>query len=416
MSVTFRFLQLDELPAVARLITHSFPHHTRTAEWWTEQLRDTLYGGGPEVIWVGEEEGRIVAACQLHRLRQWVAGAALPVMGMATVTIAPTHRRRGIAGALVASGLAAARERGEVASALYPFRTSFYRKLGYGAAGEVIQYRAAPEAFASGAGHSRVEMAETGAARAEVRDLYRRWAATQTGQMVRGERIWEHLLATPDRAVALHRDADGAATGYALLAYRVDLPIAERFLEVEEIAWLDAAARRALLAWLGSLGDQWRQIVIRALPAHRLEESIQEPRLPPGGEPGWGLWFPAATVLRGPMFRLLDLASAWRLRAVRPDAALTLALDVQDTQLPGNAGLWRLRLESGRVVVERTDDDEAELTLRLDIETLSRLYIGDLTPSDAVRRDLAAILRGPERLGELDRALALPRPWTFDRF
>ena len=109
MSVTFRFLQVDELPSVARLITHSFPHHTRTPEWWTEQLRDTLYGGGPEVIWLGEEEGRIVAACQLHRLHQWVAGAALPVMGMATVTIAPTHRRRGIAGALVASGLAAAR-------------------------------------------------------------------------------------------------------------------------------------------------------------------------------------------------------------------------------------------------------------------------------------------------------------------
>jgi predicted acetyltransferase len=363
------------------------------------------------------EQGRVVAACQLHRLRQWIAGAALPVMGMATVTIAPTHRRRGLAGELVASGLAAARARGEVASALYPFRASFYRKLGYGMAGEAVQFQLPTESFPVADERARVEMVESPGGLGELRDLYRRWAVTQTGQMVRAERVWDHLLASPDRAVALYRGADGAAEGYALVVYRTDLPIQARFLEVDEIAWLTPGARRGLLGWLGTLGDQWRQVVVRALPAHRLEDTLHEPRLPRGSEPGWGLWFPSATLLRGPMFRLLDLPAAWSMRAVSPGIALTMALDVQDAQLADNAGPWRIRLEGGRARAERGEPDAgAELTLELDIETLSRLFIGALSPSAAVRAGLAAVGRGAERLTELDLALALPEPWTFDRF
>lgn len=417
MSVTFRYLQPDELPAVARLITHSFPHPTRTVEWWSDQLRDTLFGGGTEVLWVGEEAGRLVAACQLHSLQQWIGGVEIPVMGMATVTIAPTHRRRGLAGELVATGLRAARERGDAASALYPFRASFYRKAGYGLAGEVHQYRIAPESIARGGDRSRVEMAETPAALAELRGLYRRWAETQTGQMTRSERVWEHLLASPDHSAALYRDSTGAPSGYALLTYRVDLPIPDRFLEVDELAWLDPAARDGLLAWLGSLGDQWQQILLRALPEQRIDDFIQEPRLPVGREPGWGLWFPSATLLRGPMFRLLDLQAAFARRSVAPDSRVTVALDVQDTVFPENQGRWLLRLEGGCAGVERAGNDAAaEISIRLEVEMLARLYIGALTPSAALRAGRAVVERGVDRLPELDRALALPQPWTFDRF
>jgi predicted acetyltransferase len=263
----------------------------------------------------------------------------------------------------------------------------------------------------------RVEMAESPAALAEIRDLYHRWAITQTGQMVRAERVWEHLLSSPDHAAALYRGAGGEPEGYALVVYRTDVPVGGRFLEVEEIAWLTPGARRGLLGWLGTLGDQWRQVVIRALPAHRLEDSLREPRLPLGSQSGWGLWFPSATVLRGPMFRLLDLRAAWSQRAVAPDAALTLALDVQDAQLADNAGAWRVRLEGGRALVERgAPSAGAELKLTLGIETLSRLFIGALPPSAAVRAGLAAVAGGAERLPDLDLALALPEPWTFDRF
>jgi predicted acetyltransferase len=94
-----------------------------------------------------------------------------------------------------------------------------------------------------------------------------------------------------------------------------------------------------------------------------------------------------------------------------------VALDVQDTVFPENQGGWQLRLEEGHAKLERTGNDSAaEIAIRLDIEALARLYIGALTPSAALRSGRLIVERGVDRLPELDRALALPQPWTFDRF
>ena len=126
MSVTFRFASAAELEEIVRLTGHSFPGVGRDPESWMQRYRETPYGDGPEIIWVGEESGRLVASCQLHRISHWVSGAELPAMGLGTVAIAPTHRQRGLAGQMVTTALRAARERGDLLSSLYPFRASFY--------------------------------------------------------------------------------------------------------------------------------------------------------------------------------------------------------------------------------------------------------------------------------------------------
>lgn len=416
MSISFRYALAEEVPVVGRLASHSFPAASRPPEWWTDQLQRPLYGGGHDSIWVGEEAGGgLAAACQMHPLQQWIAGESLPCMGLGTVAIAPTHRRRGLAGQLVTAGLRAARERGDLVSALYPFRISFYARLGYGLAGEALQYRVAPDCFPDSDERLRVELVDGAPQRAEVREAYAAWAPTQTGQVQRTTRLWEHLLSPADRALFAYRGASGRVEGYALLIYRTDLAPQDRFLEVEELVCTTDAARSGLYAFLGSLGDQWRQILLRARPSDRLADRLQEPRLPPGAAPGWGLWFPAATLLYGPMFRLVDLAGAWARRRVEPDVSLTVALDVQDEQIADNAGPWRLRLQGGRAVAERGGAGTADLSLRLSVSTLSRLFVSALTPGAAVAAGLAEADR-PQLLPSLERALRLPEPWTFDRF
>jgi predicted acetyltransferase len=409
----YRFAVADEIADVARLVAHSFPGAARPPAWWQDQLSDPLYGGGPETLFLGADGGRTVAALQLHPLRQWVAGEALPVAGVGTVAIAPTHRRRRLGAALVAAALRAARERGDAASALYPFRTSFYHRLGYGLAGEALQYQVPPLALPDSAERRLVELLESEGARREALDLYGRWARAQTGQLERGERVWTHVCAAPDRALLGYRARGGGLEGYGLVVYRTDLPRPKRFLEVEELVWTSPEARRGLYGWLGSLGDQWEQLLIRALPSHRFTDWIVEPRLPHGAAPPWGLWAPAATLLLGPMFRLVDMPAAWALRRVPPGSPLTMTLEVTDAQIEENRGSWRLVLDGGRVVVER--HATAELTLRLDVSTLSRLFIGSLSPTAALDAGLLACDR-PDLLPALDAALALPEPWTFDRF
>ena len=410
MSETFRLARPKELPEIARLARHSFIGRSQAE---AEAMLGAGAHGGTEALWVGEEAETIVAACHLLSLRQWIGGHLLPVMGLAAVAVAPTHRRRGLAGRLVTAGLRHARERGDLGSALYPFRVRFYEQLGYGLAGEAHQFRLPPPAFPDAPERAGVRLVESDADHQAVREVYSTWSRGQNGQLERTPRSWEEVW-EGERAGVLYRDSTGRAEAYAVVRYRSDLPPAERFLEVEERAWLSPTGQRAIYAWLASLGDQWREILYRAHPEEGFAERIAEPRLPLGSAPSWQLWFPAATLLRGPMFRLLDLA-AWSGRPVDPEETLTVRVRVIDDQLPENSGAWRLRMTNGAVEVEQGAGASADMTCSLDISTLSRLFIGDLSPSAALA---AGRIETDARqlLPRLNRALHARRPWTFDRF
>jgi predicted acetyltransferase len=412
-ALRYRFASGDEIPALARLAAHSFPGAVRTPAYWLDYLAAPVFGGGVETLFVGSDDRGFAALLQLHPLRQWIGGAGLPCAGVGTVVISPAHRRRGLGAELVRAALIAALERGDIVSALYPFRSAFYGRLGYGAAGEALQWQVAPEMLPDAAERRCVAMLESAAERAEARALYNRWIRGQNGQMERGAELWERLLTTHDRALAGYRSHGGRLEGYALVTYRADAPARERALEVDELVWTTPAARHGLFAWLASLGDQWHQLLLRGLPAHRIGDWLREPRLPAGSAPAWGLWAGAATLLMGPMFRLLDARAAWEQRGVAADADLTVALEVSDEQIPRNASSWRLALRHGSVAVE--DPGRADVTIRTGIATLSRLYAAALTPTAAFEAGLLEC-DGAGRLPALDAALALPEPWTFDRF
>jgi predicted acetyltransferase len=140
---------------------------------------------------------------------------------------------------------------------------------------------------------------------------------------------------------------------------------------------------------------------------------LLEPRLPHGSAPSWRLWAPSATLLSGTMFRLLDVRSAFEGRLVNPSPTMAVAVEVTDALFPENCGSWRIAFDSGRAIVERTG--ALDLALRMDISTLSRIYVGSLSPSAALQAGLIECDH-TELLTVLDAALALPEPWTFDRF
>lgn len=415
MAEQFRPARPDEIDDVARLEAHSFPSPGRTREWWEDFLLNGPQGG-LEALWVAEENGRLVGACQLYWLRQWISGVAMPVTGVGGVAIAPTHRKRGLASRLLVAGFEHARERGDVGSALFPFRAAFYEGLGYGLAGEAHQYQVPPNLLPDAKPERmRVRLVEGEDDEAAMRALYREAAEhLQTGQLDRTERNWRRSWGREDLAAVLYRSQEGTPEGYAIVRYRADLPVDRRFIEVEERVWLTLAAQQGIYGWLSTLGDQWREVVYRAHPEEGFGDRLNEPRLPLLSAPSWGLWFPSATLLRGPMFRVLHVPDALRLRRVAPEESLTVVLALQDRQVPENDGPWRVRIEGGRMEVER-GDGPADAVLRLGTSTLSRIFIGAVAPWQAVAGGLATVDR-PEVIAALDRAFALPKPWTFDRF
>lgn len=402
----------DDIRPLAELATHAFPG--RTLEQRVRQLEDGLPYGGIETAWVEEESGRIVGAFRGYRMTEYVAGAALPMLGLAGVAVAPDARRRGVGHRLCRRALRLGRERGDTVSVLYPFRPAFYRALGWGLVGELHAHIFRPQALPDADERDAVRLAhhdDDGA----IAECYARVAARSNGPIRRERGAWRKHLDSPGTHVFAYDD--GGVRGYALVRYRHRRAPDAATLYVRELVAEDDTVYRGLLGWIAVQRDQWSRIRYDARPDEGFRHHLADPR-PPGFRPARPLWFPTAHVLQAPMLRVLDVPAALRARrrwGDEPGVALTLEVEVSDAELPENQGPWTVVIaESGARVHPHQSAAGADARLATDAATFAQIYAGELAPTAAARLGRARI----EGVGQaLDRAFRVQeRFWLLDEF
>ncbi|MFG3286305.1 GNAT family N-acetyltransferase [Streptomyces sp. NPDC048111] len=344
-----------------------------------------------------------------------VGGAALPVSGVSAVTVSPTHRRRGLLTRMMAAELAAAKERGEVASTLIAAEYPIYGRYGYGPAAwsaewEIDVARAGLDPRRSGpACGGRIDLVAPAEAAKIGSELFERFRPTQPGAVGRDRRWWD--LATgaarldgpwTEPFFAVYRTAAGEPAG--LVAYRADeqwsdAKLPENTATVKQLTALTPQAERALWHYLCSI--DWIRRVRTGLraPDDLLPLHLPNPR--------------AARIVTHSDFlwlRLLDVPAALEARSYAAEGSLVLA--VEDA-----AGL-----AAGRFLLE-ADGTGARCTpttrtpeLTLNIGELGALYLGD----ESAGRLLALGRVQEEEAGAAARADALlhtaRRPWCPDMF
>jgi predicted acetyltransferase len=459
IDTTIRPAVAADIEAVAELWCQAFPGKRTAAERVRMLESGGRYGGLETVLVARDAAGRLLAACKIYRLTQYIAGVAMPMMGLAAVAVAPAARRQGLGARLCTRAMVAARERGDVISTLYPFRADYYERLGWGLVGELHEYRARAGALPAYEEGRHVRTAR-GAADAEaIAACYARVAARSNGPIARDARIWAYRLAgeelgvrwlaseaaptgAPGRAgapggrrgrVVVH-DRDGV-TGYALLGRpRQDLS-GVTTIRVRELIAETEEAYRGLLGFLARNTERWPVARHTARIEERLGDRLSDPR-PPDAGPARSLYFPSARVIRGPMLRILDVRTALGMRRYfdaasgPPEHAATVEVEVEDEQIEGNRGPWRLRLEGDSVRVgpgagpgadhradARVPADarfRADARVRADAATFARIFAGELSPSTAVKLG-RAVTTG--HLPLLDRVFATrERFWLLDEF
>lgn len=308
--LTIRTAGEEDAPALARLWADVFPGE-RTAE---ERLEGLLGGsdpfGGLETCRVAEEGGRMVGGFRIYSLRMHLWGRELPVQGLAAVAVAPDARRRGTGGAMCREAIRLGREDGAVLSVLFPFRVDYYSRLGYVLAGELHRYRFPPEELPRFPEASRVRRLQPDDSRSRIPPLYEAVRVRSNGMIARSDALWETVLgAESDQVYGVEPDegsGDAGLDGYLVLRWRSARSRERTGFRVRELVARNAEAYRALLGWISLQRDQARQVTYDALPGENFQQLLSEPRLR-GRPAARGLWFESATVLRGPMVRILDL-------------------------------------------------------------------------------------------------------------
>lgn len=320
-----------------------------------------------------------------------IPGGAVRAAGTTSVTVRPTHRRRGLLRQLMSSHLDEVRAREEPVAVLWASESGIYTRFGYGCAADIVSVTTERDrsAFTRDCVATRpVRLIEPAEAKKVIPPLYDGQWRDRPGWFDRHSGWWEHRrFADPPEnrqggsayRYAIVEDAQGPS-GY--MQFRVkdtwdDRGIPNGETWIIELLANDAASeaslwRLALDIDLTTKCIAWNQSVDFALP-YLLDDPRRATR-----HVRDALWL-----------RIMDVPTA--LGARRYASNGDLVLGVRDPFRPDNDGHYRLE---GGVDGARCLRTDAAAQIELDISDLGALYLGG--------RGAAALARAGRVTGEPD--------------
>src|SRR5262245_20171261 len=356
-------------------------------EFYTEHPRF-----GQRDVRVVELEGQTVASLVLYPFHAYVRGQRIPITGVGSVAVSPEHRRRGVGEAALRAALRELRQRGNHLSALYPFRNSYYRKLGYGTIEYVHQLAVAASNLPLSDEARRVRRLML-PDRLAVETLYERVAQQGHFALARSPEWWAHRLWTyPGDWVVYEGRRRGQIEGY--LYYEVEHSRGPFRLAVtlNEFVAATPEAHQGLIGHLATLRDQVEEIHHAAGADNTWVTLLRSAQnLRPGAE--IGAFNDTGGIATGAMLRIVDVKGALELLPVAPHARGELIVEVDDPVLPINARAYAVSAREGRLRV--APEPKRRLPrLSADIDVLAQLAAGTLAPGRAAESGLARSTAG----------------------
>ena len=347
-------------------------------------------------------EAALLVACRHIHLAATLRGEPVEVVGITGVSSPPEHRRRGLVRRLMADSLAECRDRGIPLSALWPFKYSFYRRLGWAVSNTYATQEFPVDAIA----FAREDRPEAGEFVRLEADDWARLSAVRAAHgagyeltVDRTEEWWRKRVFsgwdTDPYVYGYERDGD--LRGY--LVYRISSGDDGRTLRAWDAAFVDHAARLALLGFIADHDSQVSRVFLYGPPDETLLDLVPEPDEVD------------LAVKAGPMVRLVDVAPALEAHPY-PDADGDVVLEVSDPLCDWNEGRFAVTVSGGEATVAETDDDPDAV---LDVGTLSQLSVGYRAVDDlATTGELSAAT--PGAIDHLDRLFPPRNPFLREGF
>ena len=409
MSITYRVLTEDDWDEWVATGALAFLDDVENAAVWAESVRPLLEWDRSLGAF---DRGRMVGKTHAITFSMSVPGGDLPTAGVTAVSVASTHRRRGILAELMRRQLDDTRARGEPLAALWASESLIYGRFGYGMA--VRSHRVSIDrrhtAFRPGVPDARggVRFVEPGAALERWPLLYEQLRGSRPGMIARHPDHWRAFIVPrtekPEggftRRQYVEYEAPDGPEGYAIYAAKSNWPegLPRGTVRLHELVAANTTAAAAL----------WRYIF-----GIDLVGMIEASNLPPDDPLLWMLADPRQlrSIPRDTLWvRILDVPRALEGRAYLADGRLVL--DVRDPFGPWAAGRFELSAEGGRASCRSTD---ASPDLTLGADDLAAVYLGGVSPSTLARA--GRIEGGPEVLRLADALFSWhAAPWCIDEF
>lgn len=366
MDVEIRAIAEDEFEPALRSLEAAF-----SGGLTDDDLRQERLTVETERWHAAVEDERIVGIAAAASLRMTVPGGGqVATAGVTAVGVQPTHRRRGIASALMRTQLDDVHERGEPLAALFASEGGIYGRFGYGTAafmGE-INLEVARSAFIRGhRSTGRMRLLDRGEALPLMRGVYDTEQARRPGMIAVDDRWWEWMFfesSKDDRDEPVKyvvHEQDGTVDAYATYKVKHEWP--------ESIAKLQITVRHLIGSTPQGWADTWRYLFDIDL-VHSVSSwnrPVDEPLLDLMQEPRRSRF----SLKDGLYVRLVDVPAALEARGYNGDG--TIVIEVSDPFCPWNEGRYSITTAPDGASCERTT---ASAQIACTATDLAAAYLG----------------------------------------
>lgn len=410
-SYPIRPISMSELPQFVRVGEHAF-----NSTWPTEPFIDwERMVFEPERSLAAFDGDEIVGTTTIMSFDMIVPGGRVATAGVTSVSVLPSHRRRGVLSSLMDTQLADVSAGSEPVAALFASESVIYGRYGYGVATRHLNYsiKRGEGLLKPPTNPPTLRIADPKSAVASLKQVHDAVRATRPGMVSRSDAYWDVMLADPEFArdgstptqCVLATDASGPR-GYALYSAKPDWEshgLPAQALTVRELFGVNRDATVAL--WADMLSrDLVGEVRARSRP-------VDDPLLYELADPRRT----RALYTDGLWIRLIDLPAALTRRRYTCDVDIVIA--VSDERLPANSGRWRLEAgglgDEGKPICERTTADP---DLALPVSALGAAYLGGTRLGALAAAGQITELR-PGAVAALSAAMWWdPAPWAPTMF
>jgi predicted acetyltransferase len=308
-----------------------------------------------------------------------IPGARVPMAGITTVSVLPTHHRRGVLTAIMRRRLDGLHATGGWLAGLWASESRIYGRFGFGIATERagIEIETARSGFAAPtADPGEIRLVDLDQALRVIPPIFEAAAASWPGMLARDEKWWKYIWHDPkdhrqgrsELLFAVHATG-GVDDGYAVYRTRLVWGTGEESeVSVEDLVTTSDAAYAGLWRYLLDIDLMPRLVAFRRPVDEPLRWMLGDrravrPRLDEG------LWL-----------RLVDVVPA--LEARRYPADGEVVLDLRDAFCPWNSGRHALAVVDGTGTCGPTSGPP---DLALDVADLAAVYLGGVGLSTLAR-------------------------------
>ncbi len=383
MALELKWIGEEEADRVADVRMRCFGNALKERDKYKEGLRTGLQQR-PRDFLVARMDGEDVGTTTALGLKMWMRGAAIPCQGVAYVGTIKTHRRggggeKGIASQLMWETLRLARERGQWASALMPFRASYYEHFGYGLVEKRNEWTL-PMGVLPAGDFSGFRFYREGDLPA-LMECRQRVARQGQCDIERSEAVWGSVLKRAEEGiVVVDRAGSGGAVGSWMTLFNETVDGKNR-VRVGENGYETIDDLRRQLHFLASLKDQHPAAVLTLPVDVELNWLLRESQVT------WGGTNHATAAMRSyTRMQVKIIEHAKVLEAVRWPEEIKGSAVVGVAGADGSKTTLKVEVEGGRASA-RTVQGDAGFTCTERV--WSAIVCGDLSARVSVRLGLA---------------------------